>query len=494
MSQTHLRSERPEPHRAGAAAPTRRATAPGAHPGPTPTAAPPLRRSIGVAGGTLLTLSCVTPASSLFVIVPGLFTDLGTGTALAVLVAAVIGVGVALCYCSLASAVPSAGGEYAMVHSVTGRLTGWLMFVLSLILVMIIPPIIALGTADYLAPILDVDAQLAGAVVMLAAMLAGLLDLRANAWITGVFLVLEVAAAAVVAVLGFRNAEQSPDVLVRPVISDGAGLEQALTAGAMVAGLAVALFVLQGFTTAVYLSEEMVRPRRTVPRTVLWTLGISAAIILLPVVAITLAAPDAGALVDADLSAMVQAWSNSAVGTFVSLCVALAIINACIVMVIQNSRVLYASARDAAWPAPVNRAMTMLNRLGSPWLATLAVGLPGAVLCFVPVETLSGVTGVAVALLYFGVAAACVVSWRRARTAAAAPSAATPDPDRVRVPGGPLIPVVLLVILGYVMAVQAPLDLLITAGILLAAAGYHQFYLRRHPDTRWLVTVPEEER
>ena len=41
-------------------------------------------------------------------------------------------------------------------------------------------------------------------------------------------------------------------------------------------------------------------------------------------------------------------------------CVALAIVNAGIVMVIQNSRVLFASARDKAWPAPVNAALSRL--------------------------------------------------------------------------------------------------------------------------------------
>lgn len=44
---------------------------------------------------------------------------------------------------------------------------------------------------------------------MLAATLAGLLDLRANAWITGIFLVLEVIAAGVVSVLGFSHANAS---------------------------------------------------------------------------------------------------------------------------------------------------------------------------------------------------------------------------------------------------------------------------------------------
>ena len=84
-------------------------------------AAPPqkLKRSIGVVGGTLLTLSCVTPASSLFVLVPASFASLGTGTALTLLIAMVLCVGVAWCYSELGTLIPSAGGEYAMAgHTV----------------------------------------------------------------------------------------------------------------------------------------------------------------------------------------------------------------------------------------------------------------------------------------------------------------------------------------------------------------------------------------
>jgi len=73
-----------------------------------------LKRSIGVVGGTLLTLSCLTPASSLFVIVPPLFADLGTGTALTIVIAAVLCIAVAFCYSELGTLIPSAGGEYAI--------------------------------------------------------------------------------------------------------------------------------------------------------------------------------------------------------------------------------------------------------------------------------------------------------------------------------------------------------------------------------------------
>ncbi|MGW4020886.1 APC family permease [Streptomyces sp. NPDC005009] len=443
-----------------------------------------LKRSIGVVGGTLLTLSCVTPASTLFVVVPDLFGSLGTATALTIAIGSLLCVAVAFCYSELGTLVPSAGGEYAMVSTLAGRLAGWLVFVLSLLVVMIVPPVIAMGTADYLAPIAHLDPSWTGAAVMLLATLAGLLDLRANAWITGVFLVLEVIAAAVVAVLGFAHSERGLDSLASMEVAGADARPDTVTALLVVSGLAIALFITQGFASAVYLSEELENPRRNVARTVLATLGISAVVILVPVVAITLGASDLAELTGGDISAMVTAWSNSAVGTFVSLCVALAIVNAGIVMVIQNSRVLFASARDKAWPEPVNAVFSRLGRFGSPWLATLAVGIPGAALCFVNLDTLYGVTGVSVTGMYLLVAVAALLSRRGAHRHARA----------WRMPLWPAVPALLIVVLAYVLTQQEPVHLLWTGGIMAAATFYWAFYLRPRATTRWLVTLPEDAR
>ncbi|MFI6158083.1 APC family permease [Kitasatospora sp. NPDC051170] len=442
-----------------------------------------LKRSIGVVGGTLLTLSCVTPASTLFVIVPELFSSIGSATALAIAIGTVLCVAVAFCYSELGTLIPSAGGEYAMVGTLAGRLMGWLVFVLSLIVVMIVPSVIALGTADYLAPVLHLDKAMTGAAVMLAATLAGLLDLRANAWITGVFLVLEVIAAAVVAVLGFSHAHGGAPSLLHGTVAGDHGAVSTVSMGAIVGAMGIALFITQGFSTAVYLSEEMENPRRNVSRTVLWTLGISSAIILVPVVAITVGAPDLESLTAGDLPAMVTAWSNSAVGTFISLCVALAIINAGIVMVIQNSRVLFASARDKAWPEPVNKAFSTLGRFGSPWVATLAVGLPGAALCFVKGQLLSNITGVAVTGMYLLVAVAALLSRRGHHKHAAA----------WRMPLWPVVPAVLVAVLLYVMTKLDTEPLLWTGGITAVATLYWLFYLRPRQDTRWVISLPEDQ-
>jgi amino acid transporter len=441
-----------------------------------------LKRSIGIVGGTLLTLSCVTPASTLFVVVPDLFSSLGTATALTIAIGSLLCIAVAFCYSELGTLIPSAGGEYAMVSTMAGRLAGWLVFVLSLLVVMIVPPVIAMGTADYLAPIVHLNPSMAGAGVMILATLAGLLDLRANAWITGVFLVLEVIAAAVVAVLGFAHSQRGAGSLVSMQVAGSGGHTDTVTAMLVVSGLAIALFVTQGFSTAVYLSEELENPRRNVARTVLATLAISTVIILVPVVAITMGASDLSTLTGGDISSMVTAWSNSAVGTFVSLCVALAIINAGIVMVIQNSRVLFASARDKAWPEPVNKGLSRLGRFGSPWVATLLVGVPGAALCFVNLDTLYGVTGVSVTGMYLLVAVAALLA-RRGKHA---------DTPAWRMPLWPAMPVLLIAVLAYILSQQEMSYLLWTGGITAVATLYWAFYLRPRRETRWLVSIPED--
>jgi amino acid transporter len=181
---------------------------------------------------------------------------------------------------------------------------------------------------------------------------------------------------------------------------------------------------------------------------------------------------------------MVTAWSNSAVGTFVSLCVALAIINAGIVMVIQNSRVLFASARDKAWPRPVNEGLARLGRFGSPWVATLAVGVPGAALCFVNLDTLYGVTGVSVTGMYLLVAVAALLARRGHHRHTSA----------WRMPLWPAVPVVLIVVLGYILTQQEPVHLAWTGGITAVATLYWARYLRPRRATRWLVTLPDDAR
>ncbi|MGW0133007.1 APC family permease [Streptomyces sp. NPDC003299] len=480
---THTPADTPD----GAAAPPAPAPAAAAPPGARDGGGSPaaLARVLGPVGAVLLTLSCITPASSLFILVPELFAGQGTGAPLTIAVGIVISVAVGACYAELGTLTPSSGGEYAMVDALLGRFLGWVTFAMTIAMLVVIPPVIALGTADYLADLVRVDPQVAGCAVMLVAIATAVLDVKSNALVTGAFLVLEVVAAAVVAVLGFAHAQRSPSVLVHPEVSQATAGAPAFTAGLLVSGLAAAMFVVNGFGTASYLAEEIHRPRRNVARAVFWSLFVGAAVIVVPAVAAVLGTGSTGALSTATFSDLVRGWAGDTTATVIDLCVALAILNAVLVMVLQNARVVYASGRDRAWPAPVNRALTRLHpRFGSPWVATLAISLPGAALaCFADLSTLYEATGAILAVVYVLLALAALAARR-------APLRGRPA---WRMPLWPLAPVVVLASVGYVLYQQAGRDLAITGGVIAAAALDYVLYLRRHPHDRWQVAAPEAD-
>jgi amino acid transporter len=423
----------------------------------------------------LLTLSCVTPASSLFIIVPELLASQGSGVVITLLVGVLISAAVGICYAELGTRTPSSGGEYAMLTHTLGRPAGWLTFALTLATLVVIPPVIALGTADYLAPIVGLDRATTGAVVMLLATATGILDIKANAYVTGVFLLVETIAATAVAWLGFAHTERGVSTLWHAQVSDGSVLSP-FTAGILLSGLGIAIFTCSGFTTATYLAEEMVEPRRNVKWAVLGSLVLGAVIIVVPTMATVLGVGSLNDLATGTFPEFITAWAGSRASAAISVGIAIAILNAVIVMVIQNARVIYATARDKSWPEPVNRALTRLHpRFGSPVIATLLAGVPGALLAWLmDIEALLGITSVVLASVYMIVAVAALFVRR-------APHAGW------KMPLWPAAPILVIVGVGYALRESATGDVLAVAGLLALALAYYVFYLRPRSATHFLV-------
>jgi amino acid transporter len=435
---------------------------------------------LGVTAAILLTISCITPASSLFIIVPTLLATQGSGVVIALVLGLVVSIAVGACYAELGTRTPSSGGEYAMVTHTIGRTFGWLTFAMTAALLVVIPPVIALGTADYLSSVAHLDRAATGAVVMLLATCTAVLDVRANAFVTSCFLALETLTAGVVAFLGFTHSERSVSTLVHPqALTDGS--LSPFSVGILVSGLAVAMFVVNGFGTASYLAEEMVEPRRDVARAVFGSLFVAALVIIVPTAAVVVGARSLDDLGVRTFPDFVEGWAGPGVAAAVSVGIALAILNAVIVMVLQNGRVIYASGRDQAWPAPVNAALTALHpRFNTPVVATLAVAIPGAVLAYVvDIESLLGVTAVMVAAVYLLLAVGALAARR------------TPHAGW-KMPLWPLAPVVVIAALAYALSQSAGVDLAITGGVVVAALAYEVLYLRSRRETRFLVDARED--
>ena len=109
-----------------------------------------LNRSLRIFGTLLLTLSAVTPASSVFVIVPGVITQAGTGAFWAMLLGALLSIPTAYVYAELSSAFPIAGGEYCMVGRTVGRDAGMAIMWLNAFSSLLTPAAFALGASAFI--------------------------------------------------------------------------------------------------------------------------------------------------------------------------------------------------------------------------------------------------------------------------------------------------------------------------------------------------------
>lgn len=449
----------------------------------------PLTRSLGVAGVLFLTLSVTTPASSVFVIVPGMFQEAGTGAGIALAIAALVCVTTAFIYAELSSAWPVAGGEYVMVAHTLGPAAGFAMLGVNAVNNLLFPPVAALGVSALLETVVPGLPTVPVAVaVMVGATLVALLNIRVNAWITGVFLAVEVAALAVVAVLGFGDrARELAPLLAAPVMPGPDGTLVPATPAAIGVATTIAIFALNGYGMAVYFGEEMHEAPRRIATAILAALVVTLLLEAVPLLAGLAGAGDLSTFLTADdpFGALVAAKGGDGTARWVAIAIVVAIVNAIIACVLATARFFYSTARDRSWGRPVDAWLGAIHsRLESPVVGTLIVGGLGTAACFVPLTLLLVISGAGLVAIYAGLALAAIVGRRRGLTAHAP----------YRMPLYPLAPIVTLAALVYVTWTswldleEGRPALIATAAQIALALGYYALVLKRRGG--WQVASP----
>ena len=381
-----------------------------------------LHRSLTAFDAVMITLSAISPASSVFIILPGVIAMAGSGALLSLVLASVIGLCMALVYAELSSAIPHAGAEYVMIGRVLGRMWGFITFTMVAISIVLIIAVIALGIGTYLAVLIPgLNGQWAAVVAILLAAGVGILNIRTNAWITGLFLAVEMIAVLLLVVFGFINPQRSiGELLSAPQMVDATGALTAAPFGAALAAVAVALFALNGYGGAAYFAEETKDPRKTMAKVIIGALIVTALCETLPLAAVLVGAPDLNKLLTSPQK--IEYFIDSTAGhgwtVGISLAIALAIFNAVIAIVLQTGRLLFASGRDRLWAAPVSKALSAVHPgWNTPWVATLLAGILGAAACFVPFEVLLVVSGTSLVAIYALLCIAVIVGRQTGRTA-----------------------------------------------------------------------------
>ncbi len=453
---------------------------------------PVMRRRLKLLGTILITLSAVTPASSVFIIAPGVMSQAGTGALWAYIIAALVGVCMAFVYAELASAFPLTGGEYTMTGRTVGRGAGFVILLLLVFTQLFIIAVIALGVGTYLGVLIPgLPGPATGAVVTILAAGCGILNVRVNAWLTGVFLAVEMLALAVLVGLGLANVHRGVGTLLtHPVGMGGGGALGPITFGAIAMATSVAIFSYNGYGSAVYLGEETEQAHSRMGRAVLWSLLITVIAEAVPLLTVLLGAPDLKALFTSDnpMSLFVSKLGGHGLDTALSLGVALAIINAVLAIVLISARLMFSTGRDNTWPKPISKALAQVHpKLNSPWVATLITGVLAAAACFIDNHLLLVMTGTSIVVVYAALCVAVIAGRRNGST----------SHTHYRMPLFPLPPILALLALVYVVYANAKdpsvgrPSLYVTVGIMAVAVLYYAFVLRRRAGG-WVLTEPDD--
>jgi amino acid transporter len=438
-----------------------------------------LNRALGPGGVMLLTLSALSPAASVYITGAGVLHLAGTGAGLAFLTGGVIAAVMGLLYAELGAAFPGAGGVYASLARVLGAAGAFPCIALQMVTGAPMMAFTAMGLADYvrvLAPGAPYLAIVWGSLVLACGLAA--LKIRTSAWITGVFLVVELVALTVVTAVALLHPARSLGaVIVHPVYLDHGVLAPVPWTAlglAMVAGV----YACAGANWALFFGEEMHDAKRLLGRVTAWAGVVASVTIAAPVVLIVMSAPDLRAMLasEAPVAAFLAATGGHVAAAAVSVGVIAAIFNNQVALAMALARFMFATGRDGIWLGVVNRAFARLHAgWQSPVMATALLGAVSAVAVLLGERALLIIISGNV-FEYMLMAAAVIVGRRRGST------------GRVfRVALHPLVPcaafavVALFVVADWLDPEAGRPSILLLSAVFLASLAYCRLRLRgRH--------------
>ncbi|MGH3261868.1 MAG: APC family permease [Trebonia sp.] len=446
-----------------------------------------LHRGLSIRGVVALAISDITPMASLLIIAPVVLAAAGSASLWAYLIGCFLAVNVALCMGELGSMYPVAGGLYSIVHRVLGRPLGFLALVDYIGQGVFLPASIALGVGTYLHSLsASIPVGLSSAIAMAVVTILAVLRIQVGAVLVAIFLAIEVVVILTLSVAGFVHWNQPMSILTHPVIAHGPGLAT-VGAGAVVAAIAITMFSVNGYDSAINFSEETRGAASNIGKAVVIAASAGIVLELIPFIGGLFGAQNLHAYLSSatPLTDLVGTVWGTTAKNIIIVGALLAFINALLAITLQFARILWSSARDRAWPVPVNRAIGRVHpTFRSPWVATALTGGVATILCFAAsLVTAVTFTAVLIIVLYGLIAVAALVSRVR-------------DKDQARPARMPLWPIPpILVLIGVVIALtqQTGHDILIVVILFAVGLVYYVGYLHRSRHDRWIPHTAAEE-
>ncbi len=442
-----------------------------------------LKRAINTLGNVALVLSDITPTASLLIIGTVVIATAGTGSLAAYLIGGFLAIMVALCMGELGSMFPVAGGLFSIVTRVLGKPIGFLAMLDYMGQAVFLPASVAIGIGVYISVFnSNIASNVAAAIVMILVTGVALFAIRFNAILTGFFLALESAVVLALAVSGLVHWNQPLSIVTNPVMAGKGGLTS-VPLSLVIAAIAVAMFSVNGYDSAINFSEETAGEAKHIGRAVVVAASIGVVLEVGTFIAVFFGISNVAAFV-ASSTPLLDAAKNSFGTTFyniVAIGAIIAIFNASLAITLQFARIVWAAGRDRAWPGVISDWIGKVEpKRGAPWVATLIVGALATILSYqgslIAVVTF---TAVLLIVLYGLICISAIVSRFTQRDL----------PRPWKMPLWPAPPIIGLVGVAVALTQQKIGDLLLVAGIFAAGLIYYYAFIRPRGDRYWNVQV-----
>jgi amino acid transporter len=443
-----------------------------------------LKRTVNTLGNVALVLSDITPTASLLIIGTVVIATAGTGSLAAYLIGGFLAIMVALCMGELGSMFPVAGGLFSIVTRVLGKPIGFLAMLDYMGQAVFLPASVAIGIGVYIGVFFtNVPNNVLAGIVMIVVTGAALLAIRFNAVLTGVFLALESLVVLALAVSGLVHLQQPLSIVTHPVMTNNKGGLTDIGLGLVIAAIAVAMFSVNGYDSAINFSEETVGEAKHIGRAVVVAASIGVALEVGTFILVFFGISDVAKFV-ASSTPLLDAAKSSFGTTFyniVAIGAIIAIFNASLAITLQFARIVWAAGRDRAWPGVISDWIGKVEpKRGAPWVATLIVGALATILSFqgslIAVVTF---TAVLLIVLYGLICISALVSRYTQKDL----------PRPWKMPLWPAPPIIGLVGVVIALTQQKINDLLLVAGIFVAGLIYYYAFVRPRGDRYWNVQV-----
>ncbi|HWM10507.1 MAG TPA: amino acid permease [Solirubrobacteraceae bacterium] len=404
-----------------------------------------LRRDLGALDVTVLGIGVIIGAGIFVLTGNAAATEAGPAIVLSFVVAGAVCALAALCYAELASMVPVAGSAYTFTYATLGELVafaiGWdlaLEFIVG-------ASAVAVGWSAYLNSTLEqiFDVTLPAAISGPPAAEGGFINLPAIAIVAAVAFVLvrgiRITAKANLVITGIIVAVLLVVIVVGGSEVDSGNWSPFLPFGwdGILGGAAIVFFAYIGFDIVATTAEETRNPQRDMPIGIIASLAVTTVLYFLVAGVVTGMRPydelgGAAPLADA-FEAANRTWAAS----FVYAGALVALTNTVLILMLGQTRVGFAMARDRLFPPALAKTHP---RYGTPARLTILIAVAVSILAgFTTIDTLADLVNIGT-LAAFVLVAIGVLLLRKA------------DPDRPRPFRTPFVPVLpILAVVGSIV-------------------------------------------